>query len=712
MAGDPRDVNELQKALNDASGKASALWTTFVTFTLYLAIAFGSVTHRDLFLEKPVTLPILNVALPLTAFFAVAPTIYVIFHFYVCLQLYALTQKAADYNSLIRSTFRIESDRQFMRQRVDPFPIVQFLAGPRLQQAGGVGFSLRFIGWITLVGSPVVILLLSQIIFLPYHLTSVTWVQRVCILLTLIVIWFFWRRIRAGEGSNTQPVGTSLRSSLRLIPTAFVAWFSLCVAHFPGEAVEQLAPAIFPTDAPWRPNVRWVSANELIFGRSDGHASTWLLANRLYLVDEGLVDVTNLEGSASGPSLLSRDFAGAIMVRADLRKANLTGSNLTGADLSGADLRGAKLGCFDPNAAKVTDRFGCTTLRGARLVRTKLTQADLAGARAETVWALRAELQGANLAGATLRGAFFEGAHLEGASLESTELQGASLTRAHLQGAVLDRAIAPGGSLAMSSLAGAVARGADFRGADFHGADLRGADLEGSRLSGADFHSAKLQAVRLGASTSAVLDGVSFFSSHLWRATVISRDARLVDCRNTREALQPLTSGEYGDLKEILAAIADPERKAAALQRVQILAADAVPVLSSVEAPRFVAELKCEQYDPTDNDDDLAELFVQLSCDDLEPLRNTPGQDSWKYAPLAHRFAQSVHRAASSSLYSVMRRMELQIGYVRRFTSDRRCDEARRRLRSDVADQLEAVKKSLTKSQPEKITPAASPPAK
>ena len=102
MAIDPKDLGALEKALNDAAGKASVLWTTFVTFELYLAIAFGSVKHRDLFLETPVKLPILNVDLPLVAFFVVAPAILVIFHFYVFLQLYGLATKAREYNDLLK----------------------------------------------------------------------------------------------------------------------------------------------------------------------------------------------------------------------------------------------------------------------------------------------------------------------------------------------------------------------------------------------------------------------------------------------------------------------------------------------------------------------------------------------------------------------------------------------------------------------------------
>src|SRR4051794_27640862 len=120
MATDPKDIGELQRALNDAAGKASALWITFITFELYLTIAFGSVTHRDLFLETPIRLPVLNVELPLVGFFVIAPTVLVIFHFYVFLQLLALAAKAKDYDSLLRQTVEDSSDRQYLRQRLDP----------------------------------------------------------------------------------------------------------------------------------------------------------------------------------------------------------------------------------------------------------------------------------------------------------------------------------------------------------------------------------------------------------------------------------------------------------------------------------------------------------------------------------------------------------------------------------------------------------------
>ena len=130
MVTDPKDVAELQKALNDTAGKASVLWTTFITCQLYLAIAFGSVTHRDLFLEAPIKLPLLNVDLPLVGFFVLAPILLVIFHFYVFLQLLGLAAKAEDYNTLLASEALVASDRRYLRHRLVSFVVLQVLAGP------------------------------------------------------------------------------------------------------------------------------------------------------------------------------------------------------------------------------------------------------------------------------------------------------------------------------------------------------------------------------------------------------------------------------------------------------------------------------------------------------------------------------------------------------------------------------------------------------
>ena len=58
----PDPIPDLLKAVNEASGKAFALWVMFLTVGTYLAIAIGTTTHLQLLLAGPVKLPLLGVA--------------------------------------------------------------------------------------------------------------------------------------------------------------------------------------------------------------------------------------------------------------------------------------------------------------------------------------------------------------------------------------------------------------------------------------------------------------------------------------------------------------------------------------------------------------------------------------------------------------------------------------------------------------------------
>src|SRR5206468_3370643 len=107
----------------------------------------------------------------------------VIFHFYVFLQLLALAKKSADYDKLLRLTVTEPFARQYIRHRLDSFPVLQVLAGPRDQRTGFIGFSLRLMAWITMVGGPLFILLQGQIVFLPYHHEGVVWFQRIALVI-------------------------------------------------------------------------------------------------------------------------------------------------------------------------------------------------------------------------------------------------------------------------------------------------------------------------------------------------------------------------------------------------------------------------------------------------------------------------------------------------------------------------------------------------
>ena len=349
MTIDPKDVGELQKALNDAAGKASVLWTTFIIFQLYVAIAFGSVAHRDLFLETPIKLPLLNVDLPLVGFFAVASTVLLIFHFYVFLQLLGLASKAKSYNALLTNVSD-ESDRQYIRQRLDVFPVLQFLAGPKDQRTGFVGFSLRLIAWITLVATPVLILLQGQVTFLAYHREWIVWLQRITVLIDLAMVWYFWIRLR----SDTDPIGWLSRKTKMYLGgagTLCVVIFSIYLATFSGEWLKTHLPELRYIPTTWWPHWSekddWISLQALLFEGAVDNVSLRpqsVFSNRLVLSGQSfVVDPEKLDKITVSRSFRGRDLRLAVLSGADLRKVDFTGAQLQRALLDGAQLQGALL---------------------------------------------------------------------------------------------------------------------------------------------------------------------------------------------------------------------------------------------------------------------------------------------------------------------------------------------------------------------------------
>jgi uncharacterized protein YjbI with pentapeptide repeats len=480
---DPKDVGELQKALNDAAGKASVLWTTFIIFQLYLAIAFGSVTHRDLFLETPIKLPLLNVDLPLVGFFAVASTLLLILHFYVFLQLLGLASKAKNYNTLLANV-PDESDRQYIRQRLDVFPILQFLAGPKDQRTGFVGFSLRLIAWITLVATPLLILLQGQVTFLPYHHEWIVWLQRITVLIDLAMVWYFWVRLR----SDTDAIGWLSRKAKMYLGgagTLCVVIFSIYLATFPGEWLKTQLPELRYIPTTWRPHKDdWTSLQALLFEGAVDYASRRPLSvfsNRLVLPGLDIIEQPKFDSEAKiaalpqTVSLRARHLEGAVLIGANLRKADFTAARLRGASLANADLRGARLQC-------AIDQNACVDLREAWLNNAQLQGASLESAQLQGASLADAQLQGASLDNVLLHGAWLNRAQLQGVSLAYARLQGASLADAQLQGASLDNALLHGAKLDRAQLQGASLNGTQLQGASLDLTQLQGSSLESAQL--------------------------------------------------------------------------------------------------------------------------------------------------------------------------------------------------------------------------------------
>jgi hypothetical protein len=209
----------------------------------YIAIAAGAVTDLDLFAQNPVKLPFLNIELPLLAFFALAPLLFLITHAYTLVHFVMLGAKAGRFHDRLYAQIPDADEiREGLRRQLPSNIFVQFLAGPKDIREGGLGVILKLIAWTTLVVGPILLLLLVQIQFLPYHHLWITWTQRGALLLDLALLWALWPAVLASRSEIEWP--RLSRSKTLLAVSVCAVLFSWGLATFPGEWQEEHLPDV------------------------------------------------------------------------------------------------------------------------------------------------------------------------------------------------------------------------------------------------------------------------------------------------------------------------------------------------------------------------------------------------------------------------------------------------------------------------------------
>ena len=430
------DLKDIRIAVADAASVSSGLWLSYLFVMLYLLVATGGVTHRDLFLESRIKLPFLSdTSLPLKGFFWLGPLIFLVVHAYVLLHFVMLAEKVR----LLNEHLPGNEDRpgSWPRQLLPANIFIQLLAGPWHSRSRTVVLVMTLVVWVSLVIGPVALLVFFELKFLPYHDEAITWFHRLAVLIDLGLLWTLWPII-----FQSHPV-THERSwldwsgiALMAIVSFSSAFLVFAIATFPGERLEQTS--------------LFVGLREgLIAGSADERTlqPSSLFSNRLILPGQDLVDHAKYGSAArlaAGPAFLS-------LRNRNLEQAVLTDSNLPRTDFNSANLRSASF-----------------------------TRARVQGA-----WFDRADLSGAQFDSASAQGASFYQARLVGAYADNADLQGASFAGAQMQGAWLQKADFEAASLASADLRWAILDGATLRGSNLYDARLQGASFRGAKLQGA-----------------------------------------------------------------------------------------------------------------------------------------------------------------------------------------------------------------------------------
>jgi uncharacterized protein YjbI with pentapeptide repeats len=453
--GKAHDLDAARKSVEDAASVTTGMWLSYLFVLVYIGIAAGAVTHKDLFLENPVKLPFVSdVPLPLVAFFILAPIIFIVSHAYTLVHFVMLSAKVGVFNQeLQRQLGNAAETKEYLRWQLPANIFVQILAGPARLRRGRLGFLSNRIAWISLVIGPVLLLLLVEVQFLPFHSEGITWAHRIFVLVDVFLLWTLWPAVVDGESEMKRPRRWPQK---RLLLGGFAAiGVAITAATFPGEWLDEhignkqwIPPNSITAWLGARDAVNdqpiWTSIHDLLVNcpfdpKSQQRRSRF--SNTLVLPGFNALEAAKIDDSKLGPfeytfTRKNGHFEGAIFQGADLRKINLENAYLQGASLLQAKLQGAQL----YNARLQGADLNQAKLQGASLDNAQLQGAKMDGVYLQGAWALKADLMGASLSGAQLQGTVLNHAQLQGTKLNHAQLQGTVLDAAQLQGASLDGA--------------------------------------------------------------------------------------------------------------------------------------------------------------------------------------------------------------------------------------------------------------------------------
>jgi uncharacterized protein YjbI with pentapeptide repeats len=457
-------ARELVTAVKDGVSGLRGGLTRFATAALYIWITLGSTTDEQLVRGSTVTLPVVNIAIPMTGplgFCMLAPVMILGLHISLLVQL--ATLRATMTRLLVARKKLTTAPPAELAERIPAPYYLRYLVSE--VDGRSAGSALALLG--TIVGLPLLLLVAIQLRFLPLHYPQTTLLQQAIVAadvaVALVLLWDpLSRRVALQDEVPARPAlvrGVASPWMLVLVLGVAVLVFST-IANIPGAregrgglfgrrnlqlegktlGQDQLSPEQINTLRDGTPAqrediLRKVSRLSMLQGHDLRYAN--LRRAILPAVDfrserdpiTGEIVETNLEHADLSWTVMPQVLLDDVNLRqATLRSAYIQGGVLNRANLEQADLRGAELQDAKLSAARLrAARLDGASLAGADLSRADLRDADLSGVQAQSAMLRDADLRGADLRDADLRGADLSGAHLQGTKLTGARIDGAIL---------------------------------------------------------------------------------------------------------------------------------------------------------------------------------------------------------------------------------------------------------------------------------------------
>jgi len=179
-------AERLRGAADEAARLAQTFYLSFLLLGTYIAVIIGATTDVQLLKGSPVTLPLLNVPLPIVGFYLVVPWFLLLVYFNLLLHLTFLAQRLHRLDAVL-AAFSAEATREEQRLRLFPFPFSALLIGRPTPRR--LRLLLGLMIWTTVLMLPLWLILWAQVRFLPYHKAIITWTHFAAVVVDLGLLW-------------------------------------------------------------------------------------------------------------------------------------------------------------------------------------------------------------------------------------------------------------------------------------------------------------------------------------------------------------------------------------------------------------------------------------------------------------------------------------------------------------------------------------------
>ncbi len=201
-APNPPKLPDVLEQLKDVRNEAAELRNftiTFLSLLLYINIIIAGTDAEQILRIAPVTLPFLNVPLPIIGFYGFVPWLLLLFHLYLLVQHYLFSQQLFLFKNTLDDASVTGEIRSHVRKNLGNLPFLHWMIG---EHGAAMQFVLTLITLVCLLIWPLVTLLWLQMAILPYHDNALIWVQRATIILDVVMIGWLWPKTLANDDSS------------------------------------------------------------------------------------------------------------------------------------------------------------------------------------------------------------------------------------------------------------------------------------------------------------------------------------------------------------------------------------------------------------------------------------------------------------------------------------------------------------------------------